>query len=92
MFYDLFGVVFSVSDRKIKSLKSSDDISSYGDKGPSKDRGRRDEDVNLQHSLSSQNGYYKSEDGKKGLSSSSSRYERLDDDCKNFGSIRKLTH
>lgn len=91
LFYDLFGVGFSVSDRKMKRLKSSDDISSYGDKGPSKDWGRRDEDVNLHRSLSSRNVYYKSDNGKKGLSSSSSRYDRLDDDRENSRSVRKRT-
>ncbi|KAK1370426.1 hypothetical protein POM88_036518 [Heracleum sosnowskyi] len=62
-----------------------------GTKGPSKDQGRRDEDVNLHRSMSSQNMYCKFDNGKKGLSSSSSRYERLDDDHEISRSVRKLT-
>lgn len=91
LFYDLCGVVFIFSGRKMKRLKSSDDISSYGDKGSSKDWGRRDDDVNLHRSLSNRNVYYKSDNGKKGLSSSSSRYDRLDDDRENSRSVRKRT-
>ncbi|XP_074335004.1 protein OBERON 4 [Apium graveolens] len=74
----------------MKRLKSSDDISSYGDKGPNKDWGRK-EDGNLHRSLSNRNVYYKSDNGKKGLSSSSSRYDRLDDDRENLRSVRKRT-
>ncbi|KAA8515665.1 hypothetical protein F0562_018724 [Nyssa sinensis] len=73
----------------MKRLRSSDDLDSYGEKGVSKDCGRRDEDSNLSRSLSHRNFYYKSENGRKGLSSSSSRYERLDDDRESSRLVRK---
>ncbi|XP_051146606.1 protein OBERON 4 [Andrographis paniculata] len=65
----------------MKRLRSSDDL--YAEKGVVKDWGRREEDSGLQRSSSSvhRGSYYKSSDnGKKVLSSSTSRYDRFDDD------------
>ncbi|KAI8026278.1 Protein OBERON 4 [Camellia lanceoleosa] len=57
----------------MKKLRSGDDLSSFGEKGVCKDWGRRgDEDSSLSRSSSHRNFYYKSENGRKGLSSSSS--------------------
>ncbi|XP_071705968.1 protein OBERON 4 [Rutidosis leptorrhynchoides] len=75
----------------MKRLKSSDDVNSYGgEKGVFKDWGRKDDDgLNMHQSSSSHRSFhYNSESGKKGLSSSSSsRYERVEDDRKRL--IRK---
>ncbi|KAA8520229.1 hypothetical protein F0562_014485 [Nyssa sinensis] len=73
----------------MKRLRSSDNLDSYGDKGVCKDWVRRDEDSNLSRSLSRRSFYYKSENGRKGISSSSSRYNRLDDDRESSRSVRK---
>ncbi|XP_023752460.1 protein OBERON 4 [Lactuca sativa] len=75
----------------MKRLKSSDDLNSYGgEKGVFKDWGRKDDDSNLHQSSSHRSFHYKSESGKRGLSSSSSsRYERVDDDLKNPKLTRK---
>lgn len=75
----------------MKRLKSSDDLNSYGgEKGVFKDWGRKDDDSSLHQSSSHRSFHYKSESGKRGLSSSSSsRYERVDDDRKNPKLIRK---
>ncbi|MFS8027433.1 putative chromatin regulator PHD family [Helianthus anomalus] len=73
----------------MKRLKSSDDLNSYGgEKGVFKDWGRKDDDSGLHQSGSHRTFHYKSESGKKGLSSSSSsRYDRVEDDRKRL--IRK---
>lgn len=75
----------------MKRLKSSDDLNSYGgEKGVFKDWGRKDDDSSLHQSSSHRSFHYKSESGKRGLSSSSSsRYERVEDDRKNPKLIRK---
>ncbi|KAL2536729.1 Protein OBERON 4 [Forsythia ovata] len=75
----------------MKRLRSSDDLDSYGEKGVIKDWGRREEDPGLHRSSSShRSSYYKSsESGRKGLSSSSSRYDRLEDERDNSRSVRK---
>ncbi|KAM7472520.1 hypothetical protein LguiA_010703 [Lonicera macranthoides] len=74
----------------MKRLKSSDDLETYGEKGVSKDWGRRDDDSSLHRSSSHRGFYYKPENGKKGLSSSSSsRYDRLEDDRESSRSSRK---
>lgn len=75
----------------MKRLKSSDDLNSYGgEKGVFKDWGRKDDDSSPHQSSSHRSFHYKSESGKRGLSSSSSsRYERVDDDRKNPKLIRK---
>lgn len=75
----------------MKRLKSSDDLASYGEKGVSKDWVRRDDDSSLHRSSSHRNFYYKPDNGKKGLSSSSSRYDRSEDDRESFRSTRKRT-
>ncbi|XP_076886639.1 protein OBERON 4-like [Bidens hawaiensis] len=69
----------------MKRLKSSDDLNSYGgEKGVFKDWGRKDDDSGYRSF------HYKSESGKKGLSSSSSsRYDRGDDDRKGSRLVRK---
>ncbi|XP_059651868.1 protein OBERON 4 [Cornus florida] len=72
----------------MKRLRSSDDLDSFGDKGVSRDWGRRDDDSSLSRSLSYRS-YYKSENGRKGLSSSSSRYDRLEDDRESSRPVRK---
>ncbi|KAL8227839.1 hypothetical protein R6Q57_015423 [Mikania cordata] len=68
----------------MKRLKSSDDLGSYGgEKAVIKDWGRKDDDLSLHQSASHRGFHYKSDNGKKGLSSSSSsRYERMEDDRK----------
>ncbi|KAJ9563488.1 hypothetical protein OSB04_008648 [Centaurea solstitialis] len=74
----------------MKRLKSSDDLNSYGgEKGVFKDWGRKDDDPSLHQSSSHRSFHYKSESGKKGISSSSARYERVEDDRKNSRLIRK---
>lgn len=76
----------------MKRLRSSDDLDSYGEKAASKDWGRREEDSSSQshRSLAHRSSYYKSESGRKGLSSSSSsRYDRLEDDRDSSRSARK---
>ncbi|XP_022897999.1 protein OBERON 4-like [Olea europaea var. sylvestris] len=76
----------------MKRLKSSDDLDSYGEKGVIKDWGRREEDPGLHRSSSHRSSYYKSsESGRKGLSSSSSRYDRLEDDRDSSRSVRKCS-
>lgn len=65
----------------MKRLRSSEELDSFGEKGVFKDWGRRDEDSGLSRSSSHRSFHYKSENGRKGLSSSSSsRYDRVDDD------------
>ncbi|XP_022896609.1 protein OBERON 4-like [Olea europaea var. sylvestris] len=62
----------------MKKLRSSDNIESNGDKGITKDWGRREDDLSLHRSSSSRNRsfYYRyTESGKRGSSSSSSRYD-----------------
>lgn len=75
----------------MKRLKSSDDLNSYGgEKGVFKDWGRKDDDSSLHQSSSHRSFHYKSGSGKKGISSSSSsRYERAEDDRKTSRLIRK---
>ncbi|PSS09985.1 Protein OBERON like [Actinidia chinensis var. chinensis] len=73
----------------MKKLRSSDDLNSFGEKGVFKDWGRRDEESSLSRSSSHRNFYYKSDNGRKGLSSSSSRYDRLDDERESSRLIRK---
>ncbi|KAK4476371.1 hypothetical protein RD792_015520 [Penstemon davidsonii] len=76
----------------MKKLRSSDDIESYGEKGIMKDWVRKDDDTSLQRSSSSlhRNSYYKSSDsGRKVLSSSASRYDRLEDDRESSRMVRK---
>lgn len=76
----------------MKRLRSSDDLNSYGEKGTAKDWGRREEDPGLQRSSSSlhRSSYYRSSDnGRKVLSSSSSRYDRLEDDRESSKVVRK---
>ncbi|RAL53876.1 hypothetical protein DM860_004347 [Cuscuta australis] len=74
----------------MKRLRSSDDLDSYAEKVVPKDWGRREEDSSLHRSSSHQSFYYKSESGGKGMpSSSSSRYDRSDDDRDNLRSVRK---
>ncbi|XP_057513709.1 protein OBERON 4-like [Actinidia eriantha] len=73
----------------MKKLRSSDDLNSFGEKGVFKDWGRRDEESSLSRSSSHRNFYYKSDNGRKGLSSSSSRYDRLDDEHESSRLIRK---
>ncbi|CAI9786093.1 unnamed protein product [Fraxinus pennsylvanica] len=78
----------------MKKLRSSDDLDSYGEKGVIKDWGRREEDLGFNRSSSShRSSYYKSsESGRKGLSSSSSRYDRLEDDRDSSRSVRKWSN
>ncbi|KAK3030782.1 hypothetical protein RJ639_035447 [Escallonia herrerae] len=73
----------------MKRLKSSEDIDSHGEKGVIKDWGRRDEDFGLHRSSSHRSFYYKPESGKKGVATSSSRYDRIEDDRESSRSIRK---
>ncbi|KAI3445040.1 hypothetical protein Pfo_001705 [Paulownia fortunei] len=76
----------------MKRLRSSDDLHSYGEKGVVKDWGRREEDSGLQRSSSSlhRSSYYRSSDsGRKVLSSSTSRYDRLEDDRESSKLVRK---
>ncbi|KZV23721.1 protein OBERON 4-like [Dorcoceras hygrometricum] len=75
----------------MKKLRSSEDLNSFGEKGAMKDWGRRDEDPALYRTSSShRNTYYKpSDSGRKVLSSSASRYERLDDDRESSRLVRK---
>ncbi|XP_047312427.1 protein OBERON 4-like [Impatiens glandulifera] len=74
----------------MKRLRSSDDLNSFGEKSVSKDWGRRrDEDANLGRSSSHKSFYYRPENGRKGVISSSSRYDRLEDDHESSQMIRK---
>ncbi|KAL8496047.1 hypothetical protein ACS0TY_019959 [Phlomoides rotata] len=76
----------------MKRLRSSDDLHSYGEKSVVKDWGRREEDPGLQRSSSSlhRSSYYRSSDsGRKVVSSSTSRYDRLEDDRESSKLIRK---
>lgn len=73
----------------MKRLKSSDDLDSFGEKVACKDWGRRDEDSGSHRSLMHRSSYYKSESARKGLSSSSSRYDRVEDDRDSSRSVRK---
>ncbi|KAK2991750.1 hypothetical protein RJ640_015484 [Escallonia rubra] len=73
----------------MKRLKSSEDLDSHGEKGVIKDWGRRDEDFGLHRSSSHRSFYYKPESGKKGVATSSSRYDRIEDDREGSRSIRK---
>ncbi|KAK3011564.1 hypothetical protein RJ639_012103 [Escallonia herrerae] len=73
----------------MKRLKSSEDLDSHGEKGVIKDWGRRDEDFGLHRSSSHRSFYYKPESGKKGVATSSSRYDRIEDDRESSRSIRK---
>ncbi|XP_006345428.1 protein OBERON 4 [Solanum tuberosum] len=73
----------------MKRLRSSDDLESCGEKGVLKDWARREEDPSLHRSSSNRSFYYKSESGRKGLSSSSSRYDRFEDDRESLRPIKK---
>lgn len=78
----------------MKRLRSSDDLHSYGEKSVVKDWGRREEDPGLQRSSSSlhRSSYYRSSDsgsGRKVVSSSASRYDRVEDDRESSKVIRK---
>ncbi|KAL6981200.1 hypothetical protein U1Q18_022831 [Sarracenia purpurea var. burkii] len=74
----------------MKRLRSSEDLDSFSEKGVCKDWARRDEDSSLNRSSSHRSFYYKSENGRKGLSSSSSsRYDRLDEDRESSRLTRK---
>ncbi|KAH6824538.1 hypothetical protein C2S53_010352 [Perilla frutescens var. hirtella] len=76
----------------MKRLRSSDDLHSYGEKGAVKDWGRREDEAGLQRSSSSlhRSSYYRSSDsGRKVLSSSTSRYDRLEDERESSKLIRK---
>ncbi|XP_047322595.1 protein OBERON 4-like [Impatiens glandulifera] len=73
----------------MKRLRSSDDLNSSEEKTASKDWARKDDDAKLSRSSSHRNFYYKSENGRKGLSPSSSRYDRMDDDRDSSRVIRK---
>lgn len=76
----------------MKRLRSSEDLDSYGDKGGGKDWGRRDEDSAIHRSSSHRNFHYKSESGRKGVSSSSSsRYDRVEDDREGPRTVRKCS-
>ncbi|KAK6119235.1 hypothetical protein DH2020_047018 [Rehmannia glutinosa] len=89
-------VLIKLGSRKLKlimkRLRSSDDLHSYGEKGVVKDWGRREEDSGLQRSSSSlhRSSYYRSSDsGRKVLSSSTSRYDRVEDDRESSKLVRK---
>ncbi|KAK4379697.1 hypothetical protein RND71_001559 [Anisodus tanguticus] len=74
----------------MKRLRSSEDLESSGEKGVLKDWARREEDPGLHRSSSNRNFYYKPESGRKGLSSSSSsRYDRFEDDRESLRPIKK---
>ncbi|PHT25118.1 hypothetical protein CQW23_35241 [Capsicum baccatum] len=73
----------------MKRLRSSDDLESSGEKGVLKDWARREEDPSLHRSSSNRSFYYKPESGRKGLSSSSSRYDRFEDDRESLRPIKK---
>lgn len=74
----------------MKRLRSSDDLDSFGDKAACKDWGRRDEDSGSSHRpLMHRSSYYKSDSARKGMSSSSSRYDRVEDDRDNLRPVRK---
>ncbi|XP_009630919.1 protein OBERON 4 [Nicotiana tomentosiformis] len=75
----------------MKRLRSSEDLESCGEKGVLKDWARREEDPSLHRSSSHRSFYYKSESGRKGLSSSSSRYDRFEDDRESLRPIKKRT-
>lgn len=76
----------------MKRLRSSDDLHSYGEKGALKDWVRRDDETGPQRPSSSlhRSSYYRSSDsGRKVVSSSTSRYDRLEDERENPKIIRK---
>lgn len=73
----------------MKRLRSSDDLESCGEKGVLKDWARREEDPSLHRSSSNRSFYFKPESGRKGLSSSSSRYDRFEDDRESLRPIKK---
>ncbi|CAN4080562.1 unnamed protein product [Withania somnifera] len=73
----------------MKRLRSSEDLESCGEKGVLKDWARREEDPSLHRSSSNRSFYYKPESGRKGLSSSSSRYDRFEDDRESLRPIKK---
>ncbi|KAG9133864.1 hypothetical protein Leryth_017934 [Lithospermum erythrorhizon] len=75
----------------MKRLRSSEDLASNGDKGSGgKDWGRRDEDSAMYRPSSHRNFYYKAESGRKGISSSSSsRYDRIEEDREGSRAVRK---
>ncbi|XP_060217317.1 protein OBERON 4 isoform X1 [Lycium barbarum] len=76
----------------MKRLRSSDDLESSGEKGVLKDWARREEDSSLHRSSSNRSFYYKAESGRKGLSSSSSsRYDRFEEDRESLRPIKKRT-
>ncbi|KAK2996948.1 hypothetical protein RJ639_026274 [Escallonia herrerae] len=64
----------------MKRLKSSEDLDSHWDKGVIKDWGRKNENFGLHRLLSHRSFYYKPESGKKGVATSSSRYDWIEDD------------
>ncbi|KAL3516472.1 hypothetical protein ACH5RR_023374 [Cinchona calisaya] len=71
-------------------LRSNDELDSFGEKGACKNWGRRDEESGSSHrSLMHRISYYKSESARKGTSSSSSRYDRVEDDHDSSRSVRK---
>lgn len=76
----------------MKRLRSSDDLHSYGEKGVVKDWARREDEAVPQRPSSSlhRSSYYRSSDsGRKVLSSSTSRYDRLEDEREKSKLIRK---
>ncbi|CAN4110346.1 unnamed protein product [Withania somnifera] len=73
----------------MKRLRSSDDLESCGKKGVLKDWARKEEDPSLHRSSSNRSFYYKPESGRKGLSSSLSRYDRFEDDRECLRPIKK---
>ncbi|EYU27038.1 hypothetical protein ABFS82_02G117700 [Erythranthe guttata] len=77
----------------MKRLRSSDDLQSYGEKAPVKDWGRREEDPSSQQrsssSLHRSSNYRSSDGGRKVVSSSTSRYDRLEDDRETPKVVRK---
>ncbi|CAI9103035.1 OLC1v1001451C1 [Oldenlandia corymbosa var. corymbosa] len=73
----------------MKRLRSSEDLDSFGEKGVCKDWGRREDDSSSHRSLMHRNSYYKLETARKGLSSSSSRYDRVEDDRDSSRPARK---
>ncbi|CAK9183579.1 unnamed protein product [Ilex paraguariensis] len=73
----------------MKRLRSSNDLDSLGEKGVCKDLVRREEELPLHRSSPHRSFYYKSENGRKGLSHSSSRYDRIEDDRELSRPLRK---
>ncbi|KAG8391225.1 hypothetical protein BUALT_Bualt01G0165700 [Buddleja alternifolia] len=77
----------------MKRFRSSDDLDSYGEKSVVKDWVRKEDDSGSQRSSSSsfhRSSYYKSSDsGRKVLSSSASRYDRLEDDRDSSRLVKK---